>query len=51
MEKILTGFGFTDVHNQQSMLDYPTTLRASLTQAAALAKEEFFKPIDASRFR
>ena len=41
MEKILTGFGFTDVHNQQSMLDYPTTLRASLTQAVALATEEF----------
>ena len=41
MKKILTGFGFTDIHNQQSMLDYPTTLRKSLIEAKALAVEEF----------
>lgn len=41
MKKILTGFGFTDIHNQQSMLDYPTTLRASLVKAVRLASEEF----------
>lgn len=41
MEKILTGFCFTDIHNQQSMLDYPTTLRKSLIQAKELAIEEF----------
>lgn len=41
MEKILTAFCFTDIHNQQSMLDYPTTLRKSLIQAKDLAMEEF----------
>lgn len=41
MEKILTGFCFTDIHNQQSMLDYPTTVRKSLLQANKLATEEF----------
>ena len=41
MEKILTGFGFTDVHNQESMLDYPTTLRKSLVYAKEFATEEF----------
>ena len=41
MEKILTGFGFTDIHNQQSMLDYPTTLRRSLVRACDLAVGEF----------
>ena len=41
MEKILTGFCFTDIHNQQSMLDYPTTLRRSLIQAKELAMSEF----------
>ncbi len=40
MEKMLTGFCFTDIHNQQSMLDYPTTLRKSLIQAKDLAIEE-----------
>ncbi len=41
MEKILTCFCFTDIHNQQSMLDYPTTLRSSLVAASKLAREEF----------
>ncbi len=41
MKKRLTGFCFTDVHNQQSMLDYPTTLRGSLVLANELAVEEF----------
>jgi len=41
MEKRLTGFCFTDIHNQQAMLDYPTTLRKSLIQAKELAAEEF----------
>ncbi len=41
MGKILTCFCFTDVHNQQAMLDYPTTLRRSLIQAKELAVEEF----------
>ena len=41
MKKLLTGFCFTDIHNQQSMLDYPTTLRKSLVQAKELAMEEF----------
>lgn len=41
MGKILTGFCFTDMHNQQSMLDYPTTLRKSLVLAKELAVEEF----------
>ena len=36
MEKILTCFGFTDIHNQQVMLDYPTTVRKSLIQANEL---------------
>lgn len=41
MKKRLTCFGFTDIHNQQSMLDYPTTLRRSLVQAKDLAVKEF----------
>lgn len=41
MGKILTGFCFTDIHNQQSMLDYPTTVRRSLVQARELAMREF----------
>lgn len=41
MEKILTGFCFTDIHNQQSMLDYPTKLRRSLLRARELAVAEF----------
>lgn len=41
MKKILTVFCFTDIHNQQSMLDYPTTVRRSLIQAKELAAEEF----------
>ena len=41
MEKLLTAFCFTDIHNQQSMLDYPTTLRKSLIAAKDLAMEEF----------
>ena len=41
MEKILTCFCFTDIHNQQSMLDYPTTLRGSLIRAKELALAEF----------
>lgn len=41
MKKILTAFCYTDIHNQQGMLDYPTTVRGSLIQATALAKEEF----------
>ncbi len=41
MGKILTGFCFTDIHNQQSMLDYPTTIRKSLIQANELARDEF----------
>ena len=40
-KKILTAFCFTDMHNQQSMLDYPTTLRASVKKARDLAIEEF----------
>lgn len=43
MKKRLTGFCFTDIHNQQSMLDYPTTIRNSLVQATAFAAEEFGK--------
>ena len=41
MEKILTAFCFTDIHNQQSMLDYPTTVRRSLVLASELATAEF----------
>jgi hypothetical protein len=41
MEKKLTAFCFTDIHNQQSMLDFPTTLRKSLIQAKGLAVKEF----------
>ena len=41
MEKILTAFCYTDVHNMQAMLDYPTTVRSSLVQAADLATAEF----------
>lgn len=41
MKKILTAFCFTDIHNQQAMLDYPTTVRRSLIQANDLAVDEF----------
>ena len=41
MKKILTCFCYTDIHNQQSMLDYPTTIRRSLLQAKDLATKEF----------
>ena len=41
MEKILTGFCYTDIHNQQAMLDYPTTIRRSLVQAKEMALAEF----------
>ena len=41
MEKILTAFCYTDIHNQQSMLDYPATVRKSLVLASELAREEF----------
>lgn len=41
MEKILTCFCFTDIHHQQAMLDYPTTVRKSLVQANELAVQEF----------
>lgn len=40
-EKILTCFCYTDIHNQQAMLDYPTTIRKSLVQAKELAMAEF----------
>ncbi len=44
MEKpILTAFCFTDIHNQQAMLDYPTTLRKSYLIAAENAVKEFGK--------
>ena len=44
MEKpILTAFCFTDIHNQQAMLDYPTTLRKSYLTAAENAVKEFGK--------
>ncbi len=41
MKKRLTAFCFTDMHNQQSMLDYPTTLRRSLVLAKDQATAEF----------
>ncbi len=41
MKKMLTAFCFTDIHNQQAMLDYPTTLRRSLILAKELAVSEF----------
>ncbi len=41
MDKILTAFCFTDIHNQQAMLDYPATVRKSLILAKELAAEEF----------
>ena len=43
MKKILTAFCYTDIHNQQSMLDYPTTIRKSLVQATELAEAEYGK--------
>lgn len=43
MKKILTAFGFTDIHNQASMLDYPTTVRSSLITACDRAVAEFGK--------
>ena len=41
MKKVLTAFCFTDIHNQQAMLDYPTTVRRSLIIAKDLAVNEF----------
>ena len=41
MKKRLTVFCFTDIHNQQAMLDFPTTLRGSLVKATGLAVKEF----------
>ena len=41
MKKILTAFCYTDIHNQQAMLDYPTTVRSSLIEAKKLALDEF----------
>lgn len=41
MKKLLTAFCFTDIHNQQAMLDYPTSLRKSLIKARDLAVQEF----------
>lgn len=41
MEKLLTCFCYTDVHNMQSMLDYPTTVRKSLIDGCDLAVKEF----------
>lgn len=41
MEKLLTAFCYTDIHNQQAMLDYPATVRTSLVRAAEQAVEEF----------
>ncbi len=41
MDKILTAFCYTDIHNQQSMLDYPATVRKSLVAANELATAEF----------
>ncbi len=41
MSKKFTLFGFTDIHNQQSMLDLPTTLRKSAVIAAEDAVAEF----------
>ena len=41
MNKILTAFCYTDIHNQQSMLDYPATIRRSLIQAKEQAVAEF----------
>lgn len=43
MKKKLTVFCMTDIHNQQAMLDFPTTLRASAVSAAELAVSEFGK--------
>ena len=43
MKKILTGFCYTDIHNQQAMLDYPTTIRSSFVKAKDLAIAEFGK--------
>ena len=44
MEKpVLTVFCFTDIHNQQAMLDYTATLRKSYLIAAENAVKEFGK--------
>lgn len=43
MEKSFKVFCYTDIHNQQAMLDYPTTLRTSAVIAAKKAVEEFGK--------
>ncbi len=40
---ILKTFCFTDMHNQQAMLDYPTTLRKSYLIAAENSVKEFGK--------
>lgn len=42
-KRTLTAFCFTDIHNQQAMLDYPTTLRSSFVAACDLAVAEFGK--------
>ena len=43
MEKSFKIFCYTDIHNQQAMLDYPATVRKSAYQAAELAVKEFGK--------
>ena len=43
MEKKLTVFCYTDIHNQSSMLDLPTVLRTSAVIAAEDAVREFGK--------
>lgn len=40
-KKLLTAFCFTDVHCQQAMLDYPTTVRRTLITACENAVSEF----------
>ena len=40
-ERQLLCFCYTDIHNQQAMLDYPTTGRRSLILATELARDEF----------
>lgn len=42
-EKCFKIFCYTDIHNQQAMLDYPTTVRKSAYQAVDLAVKEFGK--------
>lgn len=43
MNKKLTAFCFTDIHNQASMLDYPTSLRSSLITACENAVKDYGK--------